>query len=287
VHILTKVFIVFAAVLSLVLSVLTMAYAYNADTIRSQYTDALQQAATAKADATAQKSAYADTSARQQQQISELQGLLADLDARNADLVRENTTLVAGKQKAENRALAIENQIGDSLQTTKAQAAVIDSMRQDNAKLRESELSLRTASLELEDRVNDLASQNDVYQATVRALREQLAAAQRDAELAMSGASGSLGSDTPYEASGPVIRGRVSRVSFDEASGQPLIEVDIGSNDRLSENMKLHVGRGTSEFIATLVVVRTDLQTAVARVVLTNAGASVREGDLVVSRFVN
>ncbi len=286
-HILTKVFIVFAAVLSLVLSVLTMAYAYNADTIRSQYTDALQQAATAKADATAQKSAYADTSARQQQQISELQGLLADLDARNADLVRENTTLVAGKQKAENRALAIENQIGDSLQTTKAQAAVIDSMRQDNAKLRESELSLRTASLELEDRVNDLASQNDVYQATVRALREQLAAAQRDAELAMSGASGSLGSDTPYEASGPVIRGRVSRVSFDEASGQPLIEVDIGSNDRLSENMKLHVGRGTSEFIATLVVVRTDLQTAVARVVLTNAGASVREGDLVVSRFVN
>ncbi|MDQ7014700.1 MAG: hypothetical protein Q9O74_12535 [Planctomycetota bacterium] len=286
-HILTKVFIVFAAVLSLVLSVLTMAYAYNADTIRSQYTDALQQAATAKADATAQKSAYADTSARQQQQISELQGLLADLDARNADLVRENTTLVAGKQKAENRALAIENQIGDSLQTTKAQAAVIDSMRRDNAKLRESELSLRTASLELEDRVNDLASQNDVYQATVRALREQLAAAQRDAELAMSGASGSLGSDTPYEASGPVIRGRVSRVSFDEASGQPLIEVDIGSNDRLSENMKLHVGRGTSEFIATLVVVRTDLQTAVARVVLTNAGASVREGDLVVSRFVN
>ncbi len=287
VHILTKVFIVFAAVLSLVLSVLTMAYAYNADTIRSQYTDALQQAATAKADAEAKTSAYADTSARQQQQVSELQGLLADLEARNADLVRENTTLVAAKQKAENRALAIENQIGDSLQTTKAQAAVIDSMRQDNAKLRESELSLRTASLELEDRVNDLASQNDVYQATVRALREQLAAAQRDAELAMSGASGSLGSDTPYEASGPVIRGRVSRVSFDSASGQPLIEVDIGSNDRVAENMKLHVGRGTSEFIATLVVVRTDLQSSVARVVLTNAGASVREGDLVVSRFVN
>ena len=286
-HILTKVFIVFAAVLSLVLSVLTMAYAYNADTIRSQYTDALQQAATAKADAEAKTSAYADTSARQQQQVSELQGLLADLEARNADLVRENTTLVAAKQKAENRALAIENQIGDSLQTTKAQAAVIDSMRQDNAKLRESELSLRTASLELEDRVNDLASQNDVYQATVRALREQLAAAQRDAELAMSGASGSLGSDTPYEASGPVIRGRVSRVSFDSASGQPLIEVDIGSNDRVSENMKLHVGRGTSEFVATLVVVRTDLQSSVARVVLTNAGASVREGDLVVSRFVN
>ena len=228
-HILTKVFIVFAAVLSLVLSVLTMAYAYNADSINSRYTDALQKAASAEAAAQAKTSAYADTSARQQEQIAALQGLLADVEARNADLVRENTTLVSEKQKAENRALAIENQIGDSLETTAAQAAVIDSMRQDNSKLRESELRLRT----------------------------------------------------------PVIRGRVSRVSTDTASGEQLIEVDIGSNDRVAENMKLHVGRGTSQFVATLVVVRTDLQSAVARVALTNDGASVREGDLVVSRFSN
>jgi len=285
VHILTKVFIVFAAVLSLVLSVLTMAYAYNADSINSKYTDAMKAAATADTQLQKQRADFADTSGRQQQQLAEFQGLLADLEARNADLVRENTTLVSEKQKAENRALAIENQIGDSLQTTKAQASVIDSLRQDNSKLRESELSLRTASLELEDRVNDLASQNDVYQATLRALREQLAAAQRDASMAMSGASGALGSDSPYEAAGPVIRGRVSRVSTDSASGAPLIEVDIGSNDRVAENMKLHVGRGTSQFVATLVVVRTDLQSAVARVELTNNGAAVREGDLVVSRF--
>lgn len=286
-HILTKVFIVFAAVLSLVLSVLTMAYAYNADSINSRYTDALQKAASAEAAAQAKTSAFADTSARQQEQLAALQGLLADVEARNADLVRENTTLVSEKQKAENRALAIENQIGDSLETTAAQAAVIDSMRQDNSKLRESELRLRTRSLELEDRLNDVASQNDVYQATVRALREQLAAAQRDAALAMSGASGSMGSDKPYEAAGPVIRGRVSRVSNDTASGEQLIEVDIGSNDRVAENMKLHVGRGTSQFVATLVVVRTDLQSSVARVALTNDGATVREGDLVVSRFSN
>lgn len=284
-HILTKVFIVFAAVLSLVLSVLTMAYAYNADSINSRYTDALKKAATAEAQAQKKNADFADTNALQANQIASLQGQLADLEARNADLVRENTTLVAEKQKAENRALAIENQIGDSLQTTKAQAAVIDSLRQDNAKLRESELGLRTQSLELEDRVNDLASQNDVYQATVRALREQLAAAQRDAALAMSGAAGSVG-DTPYEAAGPVIRGRVSRVSTDAASGEPLVEIDLGSNDRVAENMKLHVGRG-SQFVATLVVVRTDLQSSVARVALTNEGASVHEGDLVVSRFSN
>lgn len=284
-HILTKVFIVFAAVLSLVLSVLTMAYAYNADAINSRYTDALKRADLAETQEQRQRAEFAQTSTRQAEQIAALQGQLADVEARNADLVRENTTLVSGKQKAENRALAIENQIGDSLQTTAAQAALIGSLRQDNAKLRESELSQRTRSVELEDMLNDVVSQNDVYQATIRALREQLAAAQRDAELAMSGASGALGADTPYEASGPVIRGRVSRVSMDPSSGESLVEVDIGSNDRVSENMKLHVGRGTSQFVATLVVIRTDLQSSVARIALTNEGASVREGDLVVSRF--
>ncbi|VAX40074.1 hypothetical protein MNBD_PLANCTO03-1597 [hydrothermal vent metagenome] len=281
-HILTKVFIVFAAVLSLVLAALTMAYSVNADAIVSKYNDAQQEAATAKAKQQAATAEYADAAAVATQQIHGLQLMLSDIAARNASLVTENASLTASVQAERNRADAVENQIGDSLQTTKAQASVIESFRQELSSLRESELGLRRASLELEDRVNDLASQNDVFNATIRALREQLASAQRAAELAMGGVSGAEGS--PYEASGPVIRGRVTQVSVDPASGQPLIEVDIGSNDRVSENMQLHVGRGQN-FVATLVVVRTDLQSAVARVSLTNAGSSIQPGDLVVSRF--
>ena len=281
-HILTKVFIVFAAVLSLVLAALTMAYSVNADAIVSKYSDALQKAATAEAKQQAATAEYADAAAVATQQIHGLQIMLSDIAARNASLVTENASLTASVQAERNRADAVENQIGDSLETTKAQAEVIDSLRQELSSLRESELGLRRASLELEDRVNDLASQNDVFNATIRALREQLASAQRAAELAMGGVSGAEGS--PYEASGPVIRGRVTQVSVDPASGQPLIEVDIGSNDRVSENMQLHVGRGQN-FVATLVVVRTDLQSAVARVSLTNAGSSIQPGDLVVSRF--
>lgn len=287
-HILTKVFIVFAAVLSLVLSVLTMAYAFNADTISSRYLDALQSAERAEAQLRSESATYAETSNRQQAQIADLQSRLADIETRNADLVRENTMLLADKQRAENRAAAIENQIGDSLQTAKAQAAVIASLREDNAKLRDSELSLRRSSLQLEDRVNDLASQNDVYQATIRSLQEQLAAAQRDAERRLGSGTGTArDGGEPFEAAGPIIRGRVTRVSTDSATGQPLVEINIGANDRVAENMKLHVGRGGTQFVATLVVIRTDLQSSVARVALTNAGASVREGDLVVSRFLN
>ncbi len=280
-HILTKVFIVFAAVLSLILAALTMAYSVNADAIVQKYDDALQEANTARAAQQAATAEYSDANATLQRQLAEQQALNADLDARNADLVRENTLLLSQRQQAENRAAAIENQIGDSLQTTKAQAAVIDSYRQELAKLRESELALRRAALELEDRVNDLASQNEVYEATIRAQREQLAAAQRSAEMAMSG--GGIGeAGEPYEAMGPVIRGRVTKVSTDPTTGEPLVQVDVGTNDRVAENMKLFVGRGDS-FIANLVVVRADLQSAVARVALANG--TVQTGDLVVSRF--
>lgn len=281
-HILTKVFIVFAAVLSLILAALTMAYSVNADAVVGKYNDAMQEANTARAAQQAATAEYSDANALLQRQLAEQQSLNADLDARNADLVRENALLLSQRQAAENRAAAIENQIGDSLQTVQAQTALIDSYRQELAKLRESELGLRRSSLELEDRVNDLASQNEVYDATIRALREQLAAAQRNAEMAMAG--GSAAGGEPYEAAGPVIRGRVTRVSSDPTTGEPLVQLNVGTNDRVAENMRMHVGRG-DDFIATLVVVRTDLQSSVARVDLANQGAQVREGDLVVSRF--
>lgn len=283
-HILTKVFIVFAAVLSLVLAALTMAYSVNADSIVSKYQDALKEAATAKASQQSATAEYADKNAVQQQQLDAMSARNAQLESRNDELIGENARLVTEKQNAENRALAIGNQIGDSLQTAKAQAQVIESLRAELSSLRQSELALRRGSLELEDRVNDLASQNDVFQATIRALREQLASAQRAAELAMSGV-GAGGEGEPYTATGPVIRGRVTQVSTDPASGQPLVEVDIGSNDRVSENMQLQVGRGQS-FVATLVVLRTDLQSAVARVeLLASEDAAVQAGDMVMSRF--
>lgn len=283
-HILTKVFIVFAAVLSLILAALTMAYSVNADALVTKYDDALKEAATAKAQQQAAVAEWSDANAMLQRKLAELQGQAADLDARNADLVRENTLLLTQRQQAENRAAAIENQIGDSLQTTKAQAAVIDSYRQELAKLRESELGLRRSALQLEDRVNDLASQNEVYEQTIRALREQVASAQRAAELAMSGVAAGDASGEPYEASGPVIQGRVTEVTTDPETGQRLVQLDVGTNDRVSENMQMHVARG-NQYIGTLAIIRTDLQSSVGRVELTNAGASVQAGDRVVSRF--
>lgn len=118
-HILTKVFIVFAAVLSLVLAALTMAYSVNADAIVSKYNDAQKAAAAAQASQQAATAAAADKAAVDARQIHDLQILVSDLAARNAGLVTENSSLSASVQQEKNRADAVENQIGDSLETTK------------------------------------------------------------------------------------------------------------------------------------------------------------------------
>ncbi len=283
-HILTKVFIVFAAVLSVVLAALTMAYSINADTIAAKYADALREAETAKADGNAAVSQYSNANAILQDRIAELQNKLANAQQQNLTLSQENQSLLTAKTNAEHDAAAIKNQIGQSQETVRAMAAMIESLRNEITKLRTSEFSLRKASLDLEDRVNDLASQNEVYEQTIRALREQVAAAQRAAESTLAGATGS-GTNEPFEATGPVIHGTVTRVTTDPASGEELVEVDVGSNDRVAENMKLHVGRGNDTFVATLVVVRTDLQSSVARISLANDGLDVQPGDIVVSRF--
>lgn len=283
-HILTKVFIVFAAVLSVVLAALTMAYSINADTIATKYADALREAETAKADGNAAVSQYSNANAILQDRIAELQNKLANAQQQNLTLSQENQSLLTAKTNAEHDAAAIKNQIGQSQETVRAMAAMIESLRNEITKLRTSEFSLRKASLDLEDRVNDLASQNEVYEQTIRALREQVAAAQRAAETTLAGTAGN-GTNEPFEATGPVIHGSVTRVTTDPASGEEIVEVDVGSNDRVAENMKLHVGRGNDTFVATLVVVRTDLQSSVARISLANDGLDVQPGDIVVSRF--
>ena len=284
-HILTKVFIVFAAVLSVVIAALAMAYSINADTIRTQYDDAKREAETAKADGNAAVSQFSNINSVLQDRIAELQSRVASAEQENLNLSQENQSLLTAKTNAEHDAAAIKNQIGQSQETTRAMASMIESLRNEITKLRTSEFSLRKSSLDLEDRVNDLTSQNEVYAQTIRALREQVASAQRAAERTLAGGAGAAGNGEPYEATGPIIHGTVTRVTTDPSSGKSLIEVDVGSNDRVAENMKLHVGRGTDTFVATLVVVKTDLQSAIARISLKNDDLTIKPGDIVVSRF--
>lgn len=280
VHILTKVFAVAAAVLSLVLAALTMAFSVNADRIAGEFSAAKADAAAAESQMATAVAQASEARARLEEQLIGLTGELQKARIVSRDLENENAGLLASVRRAEEEVQSIRNQTGDFVETVNAQASLIESYREELATLRSSESRLRTESLALEDRLNDLESGRIVYEQTIRALQEQLVAAQR-------GSEGSLGAATspsaPFTYSGPLITTRVKGVAADTATGGQLVEVAAGSNDRLAEGMRLYVTRGQT-WVADLVVIRADLDSAVARVALGGSG-SIQAGDLVLSRW--
>ncbi len=280
-HILTKVFAVAAAVLSLVLAALTMAFSVNADRIANEFSSAKADAAAARATMEAAVARGSETSARMQEQIQGLSSELQKARIVARDLESENAQLLADVRRSEEEVQSIRNQTGDFVETVNAQAALIESYRTELATLRESESRMRRENLALEDRLNDLESGRIVFEQTIRALQEQLAAAQRGGE-----GMGSLGSAAgePFNYSGPLITTRIAGVAQDTASGGQLVEIDAGANDRVANGMKLYVIRGES-WVADLIVTRTDLDSAVARVALAGSGGGIRPGDQVISRW--
>jgi len=282
VHILTKVFAVFAAVLSLVLATLTMSMSFNTREVASALQSAEATAAAEKAQKDAEVNRAAEERSRLERQLQDLANENARQRGVNRDLETENARLRADVTREREAAQAIQTQIGDFDKTVAAQTRLIESFRAQNEDLRNESNRLRSESLALEDRLNDRESEQGVLEQTIRALEEQLAAAER----ARTGAATPSGTtpQAPFDFSGSVITTRVTSVARDQATGDTLIELAAGSNDRLAPNMRLYITRG-NQWVADVVVIRADLNQAVARVNLISRGQTVQTGDTVLSRL--
>lgn len=288
-HILTKVFVVLSAVLSLMLASATMIYAYNAESVRTAYEHAelarLSSETALKTQSTAHASDIAtlmgELEARDQR-IAEIRG---DVDA----LKIENDRLRREKFAAEADAERTKGQISQFRVAVQTQASLIESYKDEVASLREDELQFRDERLELEDVIADQSSQIEVFQQEIRALEEQLAAARSDLEAAQTGTAVARSDDaaaaTPVQLSGPPVFGTVRAVRQEDATGKTLVQVDLGANDGVRENVKLLVFRG-STFVANLVLKRVDLQDSLAEVSLLAPGMTIMTGDRVTTRLV-
>lgn len=285
-HWLTKVLVIFAAVLSVLLAGLTISMASNADRIVSDYEQERARRVAAEA-------VRADEAGRASQEQSRLaaQGeqLSKDLASRDADVRRletENSRLLADKNKAEAARQSIEAKIAELGETARTQATLITNYRDEVTLLRKNELSFRQRSIELDDRISDLESQREVLDQTVRALQEQLAEAQLAAQQNLSGTAGgaTARANDAVTLGGPLVRGRIEKVETDTATGAILAKINLGTNDSVKENTKLFIGRDR-EFVANLVIIRSDLQWAVGRIDTLGRNVKVQEGDWVVSRL--
>jgi len=286
VHILTKIFVIFAAVLSLLLAALVIPMAVNSDRVSTALSEAQTQIAALEA-------ARAQAAAAEDEEIGRLrlenQNVLREASALSdevARLERENSQLQRDRRKAEADRDATAGQVDQLNETLQTQTTLLESYRSEVTGLRDSELRFRREKLELEDRISDLDSQVEVLDQNLRALREQLAEA--NTMLGQADAAGGVRPSADSEGGafvlpGPPVVGRVEQVRTDPMTGETLAQVSVGSNDRVRENMKMFIARDGRTFVANLRIVDVDLNWAVGVVDTLGTGAVVQPGDLALS----
>lgn len=279
-HILTKILVVFAAVLSLALAALTSSYAMNRDTILDGYNNAIADRDKAKANYNTQSSQFAEERQKLQTEIANLNNINQSILNEKREIEGQLADLRLQSRSAEDRADSVTRQIADLGKTVDTQAKLITSQRNEIVTLREESLSTRNENIALLDRINDLESQNEVLIQSNRSLQVTIAEFQRQDDAGTVAASIS-GSNEPQPLAGDLVVGRVREVRTN--NGQQYAEIDLGTRDRLRENVKLHITRN-GEFVANLIVIRTDLQSSVGRVdTIGDSSVQVRPGDRVLS----
>ena len=264
-HFVTKMLVVFAAILAVLVAGLTMAYSLNADTIVSDFRGEQVLRERAEQELSASIARHSNERGLLQEQIQSGQAELASRNERIIQLEAEVAELRTEKRSAELRAESIQNQIGQSLATTSVQAAMIDAYRVEIAKLRDQELASREEMILLEDALNDAQSRNEVLVQQTRALQEQLKEIEN--QIASTGGLGD-GARLSTAAFGTLrnIKGRVLETREDKGTDQTLVELDVGENDGVEVGMVMAAWRGQDEYLCNIEIIAVDLQTAVGRV---------------------
>ena len=279
-HWLTKMLVLFVAVLSLLLSSLTMAFAVNMDRILQDYQAEKDRRTSAEASASKQISDAAATAESYDTTIAEAQGENTRLLERLNDFESQNGQLLVDKRRAEDSLTSLNAKIGglgESVRTLTAQNAAY---REEVLSLREAEYGFRTREISLEDRINELEASQEVLQQDRRALLEQIAEL-RDT-IANRDSGGTPGATT---ITGLLIQGRVVEIREDAATGRVYARINIGTNDNVQARMRFSVLRGSEEFIGFITITETDLQWAIGQFDDLDVGAAIQSGDMVLSRL--
>ncbi len=280
-HVVTKILVVFCAVLSLLLAALTMAYAANAGEVRAAFKaeEAQKLAAIAvKDDVVSQANSQR---ADDQKKTDAATQLANGRQAEITNLQAERTELRTQVEQLKAASEGINNRIVQLSAAVDTQAEIIKNYRDEVTKLRDEGLAASRREIELVDRINDLESQVEVTTANVRALKEQLAEAQLALQTAKDG--GNKAGDGVIIAAGPLIQARVLEV-FRSPAGEAMAVISEGSNRNIKKNMELNITRG-DQFIGTLMVVTVEPQKAVGKINTFGKPVEVKPQDMILSRL--
>lgn len=290
--VLTKALVVVVTVLSVLLVALVVPFVANQQQYKKQLDEARQAEVAASTRARiAQQQADNAQEARAalvNQYETAAQNLTATL-ARLHTQLSEAQAAVAGQAAELAQAKADQSRLAATNQQI---AGMLDATRSELTERRQKMVDLELRLIESNDRVNQLTSQMETADVSIRRLREDLA--QRDQTISDYEARiAKLPQDVRDQmlaqittAAGPfmpqtAIYGQVSRV--DNLAGDTFVQLDIGQRDNVAQNMKFVIYRG-EQFLGTLVVTLVDQDSAVGRVTLQQGpiknGDSVRTGGL-------
>jgi|TARA_R110000782_G_scaffold54637_4_gene115441 hypothetical protein len=284
VHILTKVFVLFAAVLSILMAALSISYTVNADRVVADYRNAMARADQASNERDAIKASDSQLIAAKEEELNSARDELATREADIRRLEAANSELRIGLRSAESARESITTKIAELGVAVETQAKIIDEYKNELSRLRRAELDYRDERIDLEKQLSDLESQVIVYEQVKRALEEQLQEVRTALANAANGGVAANVARAPVEVPGAPVRGAVDQVTTDPATGELLVKINLGTNDRVRENNKLFVHRGNT-YLGELVVFQVDLNHAIGRMSYTVPGMSVRANDSILTRL--
>jgi transcription initiation factor IIF auxiliary subunit len=283
VHILTKVFVLIAAVLSIMMASLAIAYSVNVDRVTADYRDMQAAKLSAEAELIAQRSTHGQERAALEEDLTSLRDELASRNADTRRLEAATTDLRIKLRQAEAARESISARISQLGVTTETQARIIDEYKNENDRLRDDELAYRDEKIDLEKAISDLESQVIVYEQVKRALQEQIAEMQR--ESTGSAIASDNGNNDIVTEMTQLVRGSIDQVMNDPNNGNTRVRINLGSNDRVSPNTRLYIIRDNTVYLGDMIIESVDLNHAVGRIAFVKDNQSVREGDQVLSRL--
>jgi len=277
VHTVTKILVVFAAILAVLLAALTMAYSVNATRITDDYRAAVERAVSNETTAKLQMGDANTAKIEVDKQLASMTSKVAEVENSVRTLQAAEGNLKAQVRSAEGERDAIKAQVDLMAAANQTLSTLAKSYRDEVTKLRENELASSRHQIELVDRLNDLESQLEVSQASTRALQEQLVEARQSLQAAASGVRiGDTASGEPF--SPPfAVNGKVTGIGKD-VTGSDTATINLGTNNRLDKNMRLSVFRGDT-FIGHLTILKADLQSSMGTVKYADAKVQIRSGD--------
>ena len=277
---LTKTLVVLVTFLSILMVALVVPYVAQTENLRDSLTQAERAEREAQIAAELARSEANLAANRTAEQLAALRADKTELQSNLRNIERSVDDLAA-----ENRQLASQNsQLAASVTTltttTDASTQLLDRTLNDLKTATSDRSELKTQTIQLADTVNEKESQIESLKRQVRRIRETTSAlVQRNEELAArldqvppeffadaETGQAMVGEVVPDQ---PIL-GEVSDVA--DAAGEMLVEVNVGSEDRVQQNMRFLVHRG-SEYLGTLIIDKVDRSNAVGRVVLRSEDA--------------